>query len=70
VRNRQIIVARLENEVTVKRYKQDGSVVWLLPENADFEPIRVNVKEDPLIIEGVVVGVLRRGDPLMKKGLS
>src|SRR6187551_290735 len=64
VRNRQIIVARLENEVTVKRYKQDGSVVWLLPENADFEPIRVNIKEDPLIIEGVVVGVLRRGKAL------
>ena len=61
VRNRQIIVARLENEVTVKRYKQDGSVVWLLPENTDFEPIKVNIKEDPLIIEGVVVGVLRRG---------
>ena len=58
VRNRQIIVARLENEVTVKRYKQDGSVVWLMPENADFEPISVNIKEDPLIIEGVVVGVL------------
>ena len=37
VRNRQIIVARLENEVTVKRYKQDGSVVWLMPENADFD---------------------------------
>src|SRR5512144_1092610 len=64
VRNRQIVVARLENEVTVKRYKQDGSVVWLLPENADFEPIRVNIKEDPLIIEGVVVGVLRRGKAL------
>jgi hypothetical protein len=61
--------ARLE-KVTVKRYKQDGSVVWLLPENADFEPIRVNLKEDPLIIEGVVVGVLRRGDSLMKKGIS
>ena len=61
VRNRQIIVARLENEVTVKRYKQEGPVVWLLPENADFEPIKVNIKEDPLIIEGVVVGVLRRG---------
>jgi repressor LexA len=64
VRNRQIIVARLENEVTVKRYKQDGAVVWLLPENADFEPIKVNIKEDPLIIEGVVVGVLRRGKAL------
>jgi repressor LexA len=61
VRNRQIIVARLENEVTVKRYKQEGSTVWLLPENPDFEPIRVNLREEPLIIEGVVVGVLRRG---------
>jgi repressor LexA len=61
VRNRQIVVARLENEVTVKRYKQDGPTVWLMPENSDFEPIKVNVKEEPLIIEGVVVGVLRRG---------
>ncbi len=66
VRNRQIVVARLENEVTVKRYRQDGSTVWLLPENPDFEPIKVNMRESrageaPLIIEGVVVGVLRRG---------
>jgi len=61
VRNRQIVVARLENEVTVKRYRQEGTIVWLLPENADFEPIRVDLKEQPMIIEGVVVGVLRRG---------
>jgi repressor LexA len=61
VRNRQIVVARLENEVTVKRYRQEGSIVWLLPENADFEPIRVDLKEDSVLIEGVVVGVLRRG---------
>jgi repressor LexA len=61
VRNRQIIVARLENEVTVKRYRQEGSVVWLLPENADFEPIRVDLKLESMLIEGVVVGVLRRG---------
>jgi len=60
VRNRQIIVARLENEVTVKRYRQEGSVVWLLPENSDFEPLRVDLKEESLIIEGVVVGVLRQ----------
>jgi repressor LexA len=61
VRNRQIVVARLENEVTVKRYKQEGSTVWLLPENEEFEPIRVNTREEDLIIEGVVVGVLRQG---------
>jgi len=61
VRNRQIVVARLENEVTVKRYRQEGTIVWLLPENADFQPIRVDLKAQPMIIEGVVVGVLRRG---------
>ena len=59
VRNRQIIVARLEDEVTVKRYKQDGTLVWLLPENSEYAPIRVDLKEQPLIIEGLVVGVLR-----------
>jgi len=66
VRARQIVVARLENEVTVKRYRQEGSIVWLLPENSDFEPIRVDLREEPLLIEGVVVGVLRRGS---KSGL-
>ncbi len=60
VRNRQIVVARLENEVTVKRYRQDGSIAWLLPENEDFEPIRVDLKEEAMTIEGVVVGVLRQ----------
>ncbi len=62
VRNRQIVVARLENEVTVKRYRQDGSIAWLLPENSEFEPIRVNLKEEALIIEGIVVGVVRKVD--------
>ncbi|MDY0068186.1 MAG: transcriptional repressor LexA [Steroidobacteraceae bacterium] len=61
VRNRQIVVARLENDVTVKRYKQEGKVIWLLPENEEFEPIRVDLNEQSLIIEGVVVGVLRHG---------
>lgn len=61
VRSRQIVVARLENEVTVKRYRQEGSVVWLMPENADFEPIKVDLKQQALLIEGIVVGVVRRG---------
>ncbi len=61
VRSRQIIVARIEDEVTVKRYRQDGSLVWLLPENQDFEPICVNLKEQSLVIEGIVVGVIRDG---------
>jgi repressor LexA len=61
VRSRQIIVARLDDEVTVKRYQQKGSIVSLLPENDDFEPIVVDLKEQALIIEGVVVGVIRDG---------
>ncbi len=64
VRNRQIIVARLENEVTVKRYRQEGPVVWLLPENEDFDPIKVDLKQQSMLIEGVVVGVIRRGKGL------
>ena len=61
VRSRQIIVARLDDEVTVKRYRQNGSMVWLMPENEDFEPIEVNLKEQSMVIEGVVVGVIRDG---------
>lgn len=61
VRSRQIIVARLDDEVTVKRYRQEGSVVWLLPENEDFEPIEVDLTSQSMVIEGVVVGVIRDG---------
>ncbi len=64
VRSRQIIVARLDDEVTVKRYRQDGRMVWLLPENEEFEPIEVDLAEQALVIEGVVVGVIRDGMPL------
>lgn len=64
VRSRQIVVARLEDEVTVKRYRQEGATVWLLPENAEFEPIRVDLAHQALVIEGVVVGVIRDGMPL------
>jgi repressor LexA len=60
VRSRQIVVARLEDEVTVKRYRQEGHVVWLLPENVDFEPIRVDLEQTAMLIEGVVVGVIRQ----------
>jgi repressor LexA len=61
VRSRQIVVARVEDEVTVKRYRQEGSIVWLLPENEDFEPIKVDLREQAMVIEGVVVGVIRDG---------
>ena len=59
VRNRQIIVARLEDEVTVKRYRQEGHQVWLMPENSDFEPIEIDLRDEPMTIEGIVVGVVR-----------
>ena len=59
VRSRQIVVARVEDEVTVKRYRQEGSVVWLLPENEDFAPIKIDLNEQEMVIEGVVVGVIR-----------
>ena len=64
VRSRQIVVARLDDEVTVKRYRQNGSLVSLLPENDEFEPIEVDLREQALVIEGVVVGVIRDGMPL------
>jgi len=64
VRSRQIIVARLDDEVTVKRYRQNGTLVSLLPENDEFEPIEVDLREQALVIEGVVVGVIRDGLPL------
>ncbi len=64
VRSRQIIVARLDDEVTVKRYRQRGTLVELLPENEEFEPIRVDLSQQALVIEGVVVGVIRDGIPL------
>lgn len=59
IRNGQIVVARLEDEVTVKRYRQDGHQVWLMPENPDFDPIRVDLRTQDMAIEGIVVGVMR-----------
>jgi repressor LexA len=58
--NGQIVVARLDEEVTVKRFRQRGSVVRLMPENPEFEPIRVDLREQDLVIEGLAVGVLRK----------
>ncbi|MFV3304457.1 transcriptional repressor LexA [Pseudomonas sp. NY15181] len=59
-RNGQIVVARLGEEVTVKRFKREGSKVWLIAENPEFAPIEVDLKEQELIIEGLSVGVIRR----------
>ena len=58
-RNGQIVVARIDEEVTVKRFQHEGRHVRLLAENPDFAPIVVDLAEQPLVIEGLAVGVLR-----------
>jgi repressor LexA len=63
-RSGQIVVARLGNEVTVKRFKRQGNQVQLLPENPDFEPILVDLKRDFFAIEGLGVGIIRNGKTL------
>ena len=63
-RSGQIVVARLADEVTVKRYRRRGHSVQLLPENPDFEPIEVDLRRDPMSIEGVAVGVIRNSKSL------
>jgi repressor LexA len=62
-RQGQIVVARIDAEVTVKRLHRtrDRHIVELLPENPDFEPIRVDLRERELTLEGVSVGILRIG---------
>jgi repressor LexA len=60
----QIVVARLDDEVTVKRFRRQANWrhrVQLLPENPDFAPIVVDLREQALTIEGLGVGVLRLG---------
>lgn len=57
-KNGQIVVARIGDEVTVKRYKRNRDGIALLPENPDFEPILVGA-EDDFSIEGLAVGLIR-----------
>lgn len=63
-RNGEIVVARLDDEVTVKRFRRRGYQVQLLPENDAFEPIRIDIRRQPLVIEGRGVGIIRHGQPL------
>ncbi len=58
-RNGQIVVARIGEDVTVKRFKKTGTLIELLPENPDFEPIRVQAGRDDFALEGLVVGLVR-----------
>jgi repressor LexA len=59
--NKQIIVARVDGEVTVKRLakSQNKNEVQLLPENRDYHPIVVDLRAQQFNIEGLAVGVLR-----------
>lgn len=59
-RNGQVVVARIDDEVTVKRFKREGDKVWLLAENPEFAPIEVDLEQQELVIEGLSVGVIRR----------
>ena len=60
VRNGQIVVARIEDEVTVKRLEKKGSIIYLHAENEEFDPIVVNLEEqENFEIEGIAVGIIR-----------
>jgi len=58
-RNGQIVVARVDDEVTVKRFRRRGPRVQLIPENVDFQAIEIDLRRQELVIEGLGVGVIR-----------
>ena len=62
--NGQIVVARVEDEVTVKRFQRgrNRAKVTLLPENANYAPIEVDLRDSAFAIEGLCVGLLRQGN--------
>jgi repressor LexA len=61
-RDGQIVVARVDDDVTVKRLqRKPGGLVELLPENPDFKPIVVDPRQSSLSIEGIAVGLIRNG---------
>ncbi|CAM3911595.1 LexA repressor [Vibrio aerogenes CECT 7868] len=62
VTNGQVVVARLEDDVTVKRLEKNGSVVRLHAENEEFSPIEVDLTCEALTIEGIAVGIIRNTD--------
>ncbi len=63
-RSGQIIVARLANDVTVKRLRRRGSIVELVAENPDFKTITVDTREESFAIEGLAVGLVRNSKVL------
>jgi repressor LexA len=61
-RNGQIVVARLGNDVTVKRFRRHAGrgMIELLPENPDFEPIVVDSRSEDFALEGIGIGLIRK----------
>ncbi len=60
-RSGQVVVARINNEVTVKRFRKKSKEIWLEPENEEFKPIQVDPERDQFLIEGLAVGIIRNG---------
>lgn len=58
----QVVVARVEDDVTVKRFEQKGHEILLHPENDEMETIRVDLNYQSVDIEGVAVGIIRNTD--------
>ncbi|WP_298773685.1 transcriptional repressor LexA [uncultured Shewanella sp.] len=61
-RNGQIIVARVEDDVTVKRFEKQGHTVYLHAENEAYSPIEIDLTQQSFNIEGLAVGVIRNGN--------
>ncbi|HEY2419264.1 MAG TPA: transcriptional repressor LexA [Steroidobacteraceae bacterium] len=61
--NGQIVVARLDDEATVKFYRRHGHMLRLEPANPDFTPIEIDLRTQPWQIEGIVVGIVRTHAP-------
>ncbi|MGF1644753.1 MAG: transcriptional repressor LexA [Thiotrichales bacterium] len=62
--NGQIVVARIGDDVTVKRLRRKAGRILLMPENPEFQPIVVQPGRDEFAIEGIGVGVIRNGKAL------
>ena len=60
--NGQVVVARVDNDVTVKRLEQQGSKVFLHAENEEFSAIEVDLEQESFAIEGLAVGVIRNSN--------
>jgi len=60
-RDNEIVVARIDDEVTVKRYRRHAASVSLIAENNDYAPIEVDLQTQSFAIEGIVVGLIRQG---------